>query len=265
VNAATPFGLLPLRGAEQLAAANAMDRKLLDSLISAGFELSQGPNGQGVLGLIYGQNATGYYFNAGASELIVDGTIKLRRGNVTGFTSTGVALADGSTMDADLVIFATGYRGPTSAIREVLGDDAADHLGEFAKVGEGHEFGRLWRRSGLDRLWFMISLGLAGGRFYSKLLALQIAGVEAGSASAGQPSTCSTSPSLRPASAVSGRSSSAPSCPLPARARARIDQMVSAGHSWWRTRARWTASRRPPAPSLRYNARWWVFTVVTDT
>jgi putative flavoprotein involved in K+ transport len=115
VNAATPFGLLPLRGAEQLAAANAMDRKLLDSLISAGFELSQGPNGQGVLGLIYGQNATGYYFNAGASELIVDGTIKLRRGNVTGFTSTGVALADGSTIDADLVIFATGYRGPTSA------------------------------------------------------------------------------------------------------------------------------------------------------
>jgi hypothetical protein len=156
VNAATPFGLLPLRGAEQLAAANAMDRKLLDSLISAGFELSQGPNGQGVLGLIYGQNATGYYFNAGASELIVDGTIKLRRGNVTGFTSTGVALADGSTIDADLVIFATGYRGPTSAIREVLGDDAADHLGEFAKVGEDHEFGRLWRRSGLDRLWFMI-------------------------------------------------------------------------------------------------------------
>jgi hypothetical protein len=138
VNAATPFGLLPLRGAEQLAAANAMDRKLLDSLISAGFELSQGPNGQGVLGLIYGHNATGYYFNAGASELIVDGTIKLRRGNVTGFTSTGVALADGSTIDADLVIFATG-------------DDAADHLGEFAKVGEDHEFGRLWRRSGLDR------------------------------------------------------------------------------------------------------------------
>jgi putative flavoprotein involved in K+ transport len=48
VNAATPFGLLPLRGAEQLAAANAMDRKLLDSLISAGFELSQGPNGHKV-------------------------------------------------------------------------------------------------------------------------------------------------------------------------------------------------------------------------
>src|SRR5690349_1561335 len=73
VNAATPFGVLPSRGAEQLAAANAMDRELLDALAGAGFRLSQGPHGQGVLGLIFGQNATGYYFNAGASELIVDG------------------------------------------------------------------------------------------------------------------------------------------------------------------------------------------------
>jgi putative flavoprotein involved in K+ transport len=180
VNAATPFGVLPSRGAEQLAAANAMDRELLDALVGAGFQLSQGPHGQGVLGLIYGQNATGYYFNAGASELIVDGTIKLRRGSVTGLTPTGVALADGSTIAADLVIFATGYRGPTTAIRETLGDEAADRLGEFAKVGEDREFGRLWRRSGIERLWFMITLGLDGARFYSKLLALQIASVEAG-------------------------------------------------------------------------------------
>lgn len=180
VNAATPFGVLPSRGAEQLAAANAMDRKLLDSLAAAGFQLSQGPHGQGVLGQIYGQNATGYYFNAGASELIVDGTIKLRRGSVTGLGPTGVVLADGSTIDADLVIFATGYRGPTTAIREVLGDEVADRLGEFAKVGEDREFGRLWRRSGVERLWFMITLGLDGARFYSKLLALQIAAVEAG-------------------------------------------------------------------------------------
>ena len=49
-----------------------MDRELLDGLVEAGFELSDGPDGQGVLGLIFGQNATGYYYNAGASELIID-------------------------------------------------------------------------------------------------------------------------------------------------------------------------------------------------
>jgi putative flavoprotein involved in K+ transport len=178
VNASVPFGVLPSHGAKQLAEANAMDRELLDALDRAGFKLSQGPDGQGVLGLIFGQNATGYYFNAGASELIADGTIKLRHGSVTGFTPTGVAFEDGGTMDADLVIFATGYRGPTTAIRDVLGDEIADRLGEFANVGEDREFGRLWRQTGVERLWFMISLGLDAGRFYSQLLALQIAASE---------------------------------------------------------------------------------------
>jgi putative flavoprotein involved in K+ transport len=180
INAATPFGMLPLQGAEQLAMANEMDRDLLNGLTEAGFELSQGPDGQGVLGLIFGQNATGYYFNAGASELIADGTIKLRHGSVTGLTVNGVALDDGSEIDADLVIFATGYRGATTAIRDVLGDEIADNLGEFANVSGDREFGRLWRRSGMDRLWFMITLGLDAGRFYSKLLSLQIAAIEAG-------------------------------------------------------------------------------------
>jgi putative flavoprotein involved in K+ transport len=184
VNAAIPFGVLPSHGAEQLAAANAMDRDLLDALDRVGFERSDGPDGQGVLGLIFGQNATGYYFNAGASELIADGTIKLRHGSVTGFTPTGVAFEDGGTLDADLVIFATGYRGPTTAIRDVLGDEIADRLGEFANVGDDREFGRLWRQTGVDRLWFMISLGLDAGRFYSQLLALQIAASEDGAPTA---------------------------------------------------------------------------------
>lgn len=180
INAAVPFGVLPSHGAEQLAMAHELDRDVLDGLARAGFNLSEGPDGQGVLGLIFGQQATGYYFNAGASEMIADGTIKLRHGSVTGLTKEGVALDDGSVIDADLVIFATGYRGPATAVRDVLGDEIADELGDFANIGEDREFGRLWRRSGLDRLWFMISLGLDGGRVYSKLLALQIAAIEAG-------------------------------------------------------------------------------------
>jgi putative flavoprotein involved in K+ transport len=32
----------------------------------------------------------------------------------------------------------------------------------------------------VDQLWFMVSLGIGDGRFYSKLLALQLAAIEAG-------------------------------------------------------------------------------------
>ncbi|MGO4584036.1 flavin-containing monooxygenase [Arthrobacter sp. 2RAF6] len=180
VNASTPFGALPSYGAAQLALVKERDHELLAALSAAGFKLSDGPNGQGVLGLIFGQNATGYYYNAGASELIADGTVKLRHGSVTSFNSAGIVLDDCSSVEADLVIFATGYRGPATAIRKVLGDAVADQVGNFADVGEDREYGRLWRQTGVDKLWFMVSLGIGDGRFYSKLLALQIAAMDAG-------------------------------------------------------------------------------------
>lgn len=176
VNSATPFGELPRYGAAQLRAVNEMDAELLDGLRKAGFKVGSGPDGTGVLGLIYKLNGTGYYYNAGASELIIDGTIKLAHGSVTGFTETGVVLGDNArTLDADLVICATGYHGPDTVVRQMFGNEVADELGNFADVGEDREYGRLWRRSGIDNFWFMIALGIGDGRFYSNLLALQIA------------------------------------------------------------------------------------------
>ena len=180
VNASTPFGALPAHGPKHVELVKAMDRELLEGLVEAGFELSDGPDGQGVLGLIFGLNGTGYYYNAGASELIIDGTIKLLRGSVEGLSPSGIMLDGGRSLDADLVVFATGYQGAPSVVREVLGDDIADRVGEFAMVGPDREYGRLWRRTGVDQLWFMVSLGIGDGRFYSKLLALQLAAIEAG-------------------------------------------------------------------------------------
>jgi putative flavoprotein involved in K+ transport len=89
-------------------------------------------------------------------------------------------LDGGRSVNADLVVFATGYQGAPSVVREVLGNDIADRVGEFAMVGPDREYGRLWRRTGVDQLWFMVSLGIGDGRFYSKLLALQLAAIEAG-------------------------------------------------------------------------------------
>lgn len=44
-----------------------------------------------------------------ASQLIIDGKIKLKSdGPIKRFTPTGLLFEDGSTLDADVVIFATG-------------------------------------------------------------------------------------------------------------------------------------------------------------
>lgn len=180
MGAMVPFGLYPSLGPGHLAAAKAADSALLAGLEAAGFQVGEGPDGQGVLGLVFGQGKASYYYNIGASELIVDGTIGVEQGVVDRFTPDGVVLDDGTELDADLVVFATGFRSIEDSARPLLGDEVIDELGAFSRVGDDLEYRGLWRRSGKDGLWFMIALGIFFGRFYSKLLALQIKAIEEG-------------------------------------------------------------------------------------
>ena len=48
--------------------------------------------------------------DVGASQAIIDGKIKLKNDSqISRFTKSGLLFEDGSTLDADVVIFATGY------------------------------------------------------------------------------------------------------------------------------------------------------------
>ena len=52
----------------------------------------------------------GYYIDVGTSKRIADGDIKIKSGiKISGFTDKGLAFEDGEEIDADLVVFATGY------------------------------------------------------------------------------------------------------------------------------------------------------------
>ena len=92
---------------------------------------------------------------------------------------TGLAFADGSILDADEIVFATGYQNMRTQTRTIFGDEVADKVQDvWGFDGEG-EIRSIWRRSGHEGFWFMGgNLGLC--RYYSKLLALQIKGLEAG-------------------------------------------------------------------------------------
>ena len=47
--------------------------------------------------------------DVGASQLIIDGKIKLKNdAQIARFTPTGLEFEDGGTLDADVVVFATG-------------------------------------------------------------------------------------------------------------------------------------------------------------
>jgi hypothetical protein len=177
--AATPSPLLPVlhkpltrRGAE-------MDKDLLDGLEAVGFALDFGPDDAGMaVKVLYGGEGS-YYVDVGASQLIVDGKVKVKQGvDIERFNTEGVIMADGTFLPADVVVMATGYSGMLSGSRSVIGDIADKCLPVFS-LGEDGERTAVWRPSGHDGLWFMAGT-IQIARHYSRLLALQIKAIEEG-------------------------------------------------------------------------------------
>lgn len=101
-------------------------RDLLDGLRKRGFKLNFGIHDSG-LALLALSRARGFYIgtlmevprhlllthclaDTGGSQLIADGKIGLRSGpQIECFTEHGINFDDGSYLEADVVIFATGY------------------------------------------------------------------------------------------------------------------------------------------------------------
>lgn len=122
----------------------------------------------------------GYYFDIGTSRLIADGLLRCRTGvAIDRFTQRGVVLTDGSELDADVVVAATGYTSPLDAARDIIGDEAADKVGSVWRWGDDREITGAARKSGQPGLWFMTGT-IVDARVLSKFLALQILGVEVG-------------------------------------------------------------------------------------
>lgn len=155
------------------------DAALLASLEAVGFKLNDGPDGTGLMGFALAKGG-GYYIDVGASGLIATGQIALAQGSgLAEFTPTGIRLADGRELDADLVVLATGYSNMRETARRLFGSEVADKLPLVLGVGEDGEIGGLYRRTGQDGFWYMGG-PLAWVRIYSKHLALQIAADQAG-------------------------------------------------------------------------------------
>lgn len=155
------------------------DRALLEGLERRGFRLSFGEDGTGWQ-MLYLSRGGGYYFDAGCSQMIVDGRIGLLPyADVACFGPEGALLKDGTTKHADLLVLATGYEGQSAAARRILGDAVADRTGPVWGFDAEGELNGMWRPTGQPGLWFHAG-GLAQCRIFSKVLALQIKARELG-------------------------------------------------------------------------------------
>ncbi|KAG1753130.1 hypothetical protein EDD22DRAFT_913834 [Suillus occidentalis] len=186
VNASYPNALLKLvhkRVTKDIADA---DKELLDGLRKRGFKTTLGDDDSGFLLMAWNKGG-GYYLDVGASQMIIDGKIKLKSdGPISRFTQTGLLFEDGSTLDADVVVFATGYADARHAYRALLPESLHDKMYPIWGLDKEGELNSVWREVGgrskdaeLNGIWCMMG-NLALCRFHSKHLALQIKSYEEG-------------------------------------------------------------------------------------
>jgi cation diffusion facilitator CzcD-associated flavoprotein CzcO len=160
----------------------ALDKDLLDGLAKAGFALDFGEDGSGFL-MKYHRYGGGYYINAGCSELIVAGKVKVRRGTVQDLQGKTVHFSDGSSETFDAIVVAAGYKNMSESVRAVFGDAIADRVGPVWGLDDEGEVRAMWRPTAQAGFWLMGG-SLQQCRPYSKYLAMQIKAAEIGLANA---------------------------------------------------------------------------------
>lgn len=155
------------------------DADLLAGLEKAGFKLDNGPDDAGFF-MKYFQRGGGYYIDVGASQLIIDGKVKVKQGQeISEVKPHGLLFADGTELEADEIVFATGYQNMRGTARKIFGDNIADNIKDVWGFDEEGELRTMWRRTGHPGFWFFGG-NLALCRYFSRMLALQIKAMEEG-------------------------------------------------------------------------------------
>jgi cation diffusion facilitator CzcD-associated flavoprotein CzcO len=92
----------------------------------------------------------GHYLDVGVSKKIAQGLIKVKSdAALTGFTETGLVFSDGSKLDADVVVFATGFEGNMRlAAKDLVGEKVGEKLEDWWGVDEEGELRGAWKPIG---------------------------------------------------------------------------------------------------------------------
>lgn len=180
--ASIPYGLLPEFQIPVYRDMKAKDKSFYDDLEKAGFILDWGVDDSGLF-MKYLRRGSGYYIDVAASQMIIDGKIKLAAGSgVKEITETAVVLEDGRTLDADLIVYATGYGSMNGWAADLIGQDVADKVGKCWGLGSDTpkdpgpwlgELRNMWKPTQQDGLWFHGG-NLHQSRHYSLYLAMQL-------------------------------------------------------------------------------------------
>ena len=118
----------------------AAEKDNVEGLQKAGFKFEWGVNQSGIARLYYTRGG-GYYVDVGCSKLIIDKKIKVHQSpnGISGFKENALVLADGTELNADIVVLATGYDNMRTSARKIMGDKVADRCNDVWDLDEEGE------------------------------------------------------------------------------------------------------------------------------
>ena len=179
--ASVPYAILPNFQKPIYDKIREVDAKFYAALEKAGFRLDFGVDGSGLF-MKYLRRGSGYYIDIGASQLIIDGKIKLTAGQVAEITPNGVKLDNGEEVPADVIVYATGYGSMNGWIADLIDQTTAERVGRVWGIGsntpkdpgpwEGEQR-NMWKPTQQEGLW-MHGGNLHQSRHYSQFLSLQL-------------------------------------------------------------------------------------------
>ncbi|MDV7355270.1 NAD(P)/FAD-dependent oxidoreductase [Rhodococcus oxybenzonivorans] len=150
-----------------------LDSELIGKLEAVGFRTDYGEDETG-FHMKYLRTGGGYYINVGCSDLIAEEKIGLVQAEqIESFDEKGVLLADGTAVEADLVVMATGYENLQEGVRRLLGDSVADKVGLIWGFDDDFTMKNMWKKTPQQGFWVMGG-NLMDCRLHSRFLALQI-------------------------------------------------------------------------------------------
>ncbi len=179
--ASLPYAVLPEIQKPLYDKIRQIDAKFYEDLEKAGFLLDFGADDSGLF-MKYVRRGSGYYIDIGASQLVIDGKIKLASGQVEEITEDAVRLANGTEIAADVIVYATGYGSMNGWVADLIDQETADRVGKVWGLGsdtpkdpgpwEGEQR-NMWKPTQQEALWFHGG-NLHQSRHYSQFLSLQL-------------------------------------------------------------------------------------------
>ena len=180
--ASVPFKLLPALQKPIYEAIQKRDAALYEGLKKAGFQFDFGEDGSGIHST-YLRRGAGYYIDVGASQLIIDGSIRLKSpAEIKRIAEHSVLLSDGTVLPADLIVYATGYGSMNEWAGALISPEVAAKVGKCWGVGSNTKYDpgpwvgelrNMWKPTQQPGLWFQGG-NLMQARHYSLYLALQL-------------------------------------------------------------------------------------------